>query len=148
MTRKLCQGAPTIPHATKHPTLTTAAVLLGKQVIGKRWGVRQTLQGGVEEAGVAQVVETGSDTVHPLPFQREALHREEDLLWGWNSISSQGVLTACQRGRRTGEVSEAGYTCTPVPTEPFPPEYGHTLLPDGSLFRAPVSAGVFCLGVQ
>lgn len=39
-----------------------------EQVLGQRGEVAEALQGGVEEAGVAQVAEPRAHPVHPLPL--------------------------------------------------------------------------------
>lgn len=67
--------------------LTGAAVLLGQQVVGEWRGVGETLHRGVEEAGVPQVVETGSHPVHTLPLEGELAAREEHLLWCRDAVA-------------------------------------------------------------
>lgn len=74
--------------------LTDTAVLLGKQIVGKGRRVGETLHGGVEEAGVAQVVEAGPHPVHPLPLEGQLVRREEHLLRRSDAIAlaSDSVL--------------------------------------------------------
>lgn len=68
------------PTALPHAPLTGAAVLLGQQVAGERRRVGEALQRGVEEAGVAQVVQPGAHPLHALPLQGEPLGGEQHLL--------------------------------------------------------------------
>lgn len=83
------------------PPLTAAAMLLGQQVVCQRRRVSQTLHSGVQEAGVAQVVESCSDPVHPLPFHGQALHGEENFLGSGDAVprASQSMVTPCKRER-------------------------------------------------
>lgn len=71
-------------------------MLLGQQVVGQRWCVGQALDGGIEKAGVAKVVESCAHTEDPLPPQRESLRGEKHFLRGWDSITTAlvRVLTA------------------------------------------------------
>ena len=52
-------------------------MLAREQVVGQRRGVRQTLQDGVEEAGIAQVAEAPSDTASLLPGHANLLRRKQ-----------------------------------------------------------------------
>lgn len=63
-------------------------MLLGEQVVGQRRGVGQALDGGVQEAGVAEVVQPRSHAVNPLPLQRQPLRGEEHFLWGGDTITA------------------------------------------------------------
>lgn len=47
--------------------LTAPCVLLGEQVVGQRWRVGQALDGGVQEAGVTQVVQPRANSEDALP---------------------------------------------------------------------------------
>lgn len=67
--------------------LTGPTVLLWEQVVGEWRGVGETLNGGVEEAGVSKVVKTSSHPVHTLPLQIELVARKEHFLWGWDPVA-------------------------------------------------------------
>lgn len=67
--------------------LTGPTVLLRQKVVGQRWGVGETLHGGVEEARVPEVVEAGSHPVHALPLQGELVPWEQHLLRGGDAIT-------------------------------------------------------------
>lgn len=62
-------------------------MLLREQVVGKRRGVGETLNGRVEEAGVSKVVKTSSHPVSPLPFKVELVRRKKHFLRGWDPIT-------------------------------------------------------------
>ena len=68
--------------------LTRLAVLPREQVVGQRWGVRQALQDGVEEARIAHVVESRSSSLPLLPFRADLLRGEEDPLWWSHSLTN------------------------------------------------------------
>lgn len=59
--------------------LTRIAVLVREQKIGQWWCVRQALEDRVEEAGVAEVVESRSNRAGLRPGQLDFLLAEEDL---------------------------------------------------------------------
>ena len=62
-------------------------MLLRQHVVGQRWGVGETLQRCVEEAGVAHVLKASAHAVCLAPAQAEALRGEEDLLGQGDAIS-------------------------------------------------------------
>lgn len=99
------------------PPLTGAAVLLGQQVVGEGRRVGEALQGGVEEARVAQVVQPGAHPRHPLPPQGQALGGEQHLLRGGDPIP-RPMLTAC--GHREGD-ERRRVGGTGQPPHPHPP---------------------------
>lgn len=74
-------------------------MLLGQQVVGQWRRVGETLHSGVEEAGVAQVVEAGSNPVHPLPLHGELVPWKEQLLWCRDAISlpSTKAIRHCRK---------------------------------------------------
>lgn len=45
------------------------AMLIGQQIVGQRWSVRETLQHRVEETGVPKVGQPRADRLNTLPFQ-------------------------------------------------------------------------------
>ena len=62
--------------------LTRLAVLTREQVVGQRGCVRQALQDGVDEARIAQVVQSRSSSLSLLPIHTNLLRGKEDpLLW-------------------------------------------------------------------
>jgi hypothetical protein len=63
-------------------------MLFGEQVVGQGRRVGQALDGGIQEAGVAQVVQPCAHTENALPPQGQSLDGEEHFLWSWDSISS------------------------------------------------------------
>ena len=63
-------------------------MLTREQVVGQRWGVRQALQHGVEEARVAQVVEACSSSLPLLPAHANLLRGKEDPLWWSHSLGN------------------------------------------------------------
>lgn len=81
-------------------SLTAPCVLLGEQVVGQGRCVGQALHGGVEEAGVAEVVQAGAHAVHAPPAQGQPLHREEHLLGCGDPVAAAlvGVLTTWSGG--------------------------------------------------
>lgn len=122
--------------------LTGAAVLLGEQVVGERWRIGQALHRGVEEAGVPEVLQPGTDPVDPLPLHGEALHGEEHLLGRGDPVAQapRGMVAACgERGcERRGCGARGG---PPSPSLP-------TLLAGWCLFGAAVAAGCLGAGVE
>ena len=66
--------------------LTGPAVLPREQVVGQRGCVRQALQDGVEEARIAQVVESRSRSLSLLPGHANLLRGKEDPLWRSHSL--------------------------------------------------------------
>lgn len=82
-------------------SLTAPRVLLGEQVVGQGWRVGQALHGGVQEAGVAEVVQARAHAVHAPPAQRQPLHREEHLLGRGDPVAAAlvGMLAAWSGGR-------------------------------------------------
>lgn len=69
-------------------------MLTRQQVVGQRRGVRQTLQDGVEEAGIAQVAEASSDTASLLPGHANLLRRKQVPFW-----QSRSHAQACKESR-------------------------------------------------
>lgn len=67
--------------------LTGPTVLLRQEVVGQRGGVGETLDCGVEEARVPQVVEAGSHPVHALPFQGQFVPWKQHLLGGGDAVT-------------------------------------------------------------
>lgn len=67
--------------------LTGPTVLLWQEVVGQRGGVGETLDRGVEEARVPEVMEAGSHPVHALPFQGEFVPWKQHLLGGRDAIT-------------------------------------------------------------
>lgn len=82
-------------------------MLLGEQVVGQGRGVRETLHRGVEEAGVAQVVEACPHPVHALPLQGQPVALEQDLLRGRDAVTlaSVPVLRDCGGGKNNNTVT-------------------------------------------
>ena len=68
--------------------LTRPAVLPREQVVGQRGCVRQALQDGVEEARIAQVVESRSSSLSSLPLHANLLRGKEDPLWRSHSLGN------------------------------------------------------------
>lgn len=68
--------------------LTRLAVLPREQVVGQRGCVRQALQDGVEEARIAQVVESRSSSLSSLPLHANLLRGKEDPLWRSHSLGN------------------------------------------------------------
>ena len=69
-------------------------MLAREQVVGQRRGVRQTLQDGVEVAGIAQVVEAPSDAASLLPGHANLLRRKQVPFW-----QSHAETRACKEIR-------------------------------------------------
>lgn len=68
-----------ILHSAHHTEtgLVTCFGMLSRQHVVCQWrGVGEALQGRVEEAGVAQVLEARSDALRLAPFQTDTLHGE------------------------------------------------------------------------
>ena len=68
--------------------LTRLAVLTREQVVGERGCVRQALQDGVEEARIAQVVESRSSSLSLLPVHAKLLRGKEDPFWQSHSLGN------------------------------------------------------------
>lgn len=97
LTAMRVQSAPPPP---EQRSLTASRVLLGKQVVGQGRRVGQALHGGVEEAGVAEVVQPRAHTVDAPPAQRQPLHGEEHLLGRGDAVTAALVRAlAAWRGR-------------------------------------------------
>lgn len=99
------RGAGTCQHSrppSQAPLLTGAAVLLGKQVVSERRGVRQALHSGVKETCVPQVTQSRANSLHLLPLHGQALHGEEHLLGRRDPIpwALWGIAALC--GMRNG----------------------------------------------
>lgn len=99
------RSEPRVQQAAPAPrSLTAPRVLLGEQVVGQGRRVGQALHGGVEEAGVAEVVQAGAHAVHAPPAQGQPLHREEHLLGCGDPVAAAlvGVLTTWSGGQDRG----------------------------------------------
>lgn len=88
------------PPTPQQRSLTASRVLFGEQVVGQGRRVGQALHGGVEEAGVAEVVQPRAHTVDAPPAQRQPLHGEEHLLGRGDAVTAALVRAlAAWRGR-------------------------------------------------
>lgn len=90
----------TPPHTQR--SLTASRVLLGEQVVGQGRRVGQALHGGIEEAGVPEVVQPRAHTVDAPPAQRQPLHGEEHLLGRGDAVTAALVRALAAWGGRDG----------------------------------------------
>ena len=74
-------SAPQIYREMFLKALTRLAVLPREQVVGQRGRVRQALQDGVDEARIAQVVQSRSSSLPLLPFHANRLWDKGTSLW-------------------------------------------------------------------